>query len=145
MSNRITLHNCLQRCIPWWRPYFFTWTSTRTLMEWTASHIPVKLRRMHSRFCLLSSTRNRVVWNSWARTLISKAILSGVVTEAPRAINDTGHLPFIATFIWTRLPGQCSWSSIPPIFILIIIWRTLGIWMVRASTPCFISMNLRAL
>ena len=139
-----------QRCISCLIPHIFTWTRTRTrtlLIGWTSNlDILMKIGRLNIGFELFTTTRHRKVRNSWTRSLIRKSVIIRVITEAARTVDNTRHLPFIASFIWTRLPGQCSCLfSIPPILILIIIRRTLRIWMIRTGTPNLIFMNSRAL
>ena len=136
-----------QRCISCLGPHIFTWTGTRaSLIGWTANlNIFIEIGRVNIRFELFATTKNRKIRNSWTRSFICKSVIICMITEAARTVDNTRYFPFISSFIWTRLPGECSCLfSILPILILIIIWRTLRIWMIRTGTP-IIFMNPRAL
>lgn len=143
----ISLGISFQGCISCLRPYIFTWIGTRMPIGWTAKlNVLTKFRRLNVRFELVSTTRNRKVRNSLTRSLICKSVIICMITKATRTINNTRHLPFIANFIRTRLPGQYSYLfSIPSILILIIIRRTLRKWMIRTGTPYLIFLDSRAL
>ena len=115
---------CFQRCICYMRQYIFTWTGTRML----------KIS-----FKLLTTIRHRKVGDSRTRSLICKSVIIRMIAEPTRTKDNTTYLSFVTNFIWTRLPGQCSsLFSISSIFILVIIWRTLRIWVIGTGTPCII-------
>lgn len=151
IMNSIFISLCtsisFQICIFCVRPHIFTWPGTWMLIGWTAKlNVLMRFRRLDIWFELFTTTRHRKVRISCTRSLISKSYSRCMITQATRTVDNARNLSFITNFIWTRLPCQSSCLfSIPPILILIIIWRTLRIWMIRTGTPNLIFINYRAL